>query len=264
MGLLDYMEQSNQNETSVFPAFLMGIVQENSDDKKKGHLKVKIPFMKEGKDIIEDVLMLMPYGGEKHGYYFLPEVGDHVLIAFAGNNQTNAYVIGNIYMPDNEVVNQCYQEKNTVKQISTKGGFLIQFTEEKDKEKLTIHTPKKLMISMEDKDEIITIKDSKNENVISLNGKDGKLTIEAKKELEIKCGKSSLQLKSDGTIKMEGGNEVTLAGKECKIEGKTKSEISAQNVNLKGSMAVSIEGKSKTEIKSSGQLALNGSMIKLN
>lgn len=242
---------------------LEGVVVSNYDKEKKGTLKVKFPLMEEKKDSITEVGILMPYGGEKNGMYFVPEVGDCVLVLFTGERYTKGYVIGSVYKKNNTLVGQSCDEKNNQKQISTRSGIKIELSDEDKKEKISLMTPKEQQVVIDDGDEKIILRDKQNNNKLEIDIKDGKIEIQAAKEISMQVGESRLELKEDGGIQIKG-KDVALKGQNVNLSAASKMHVAGQEVNVQGQMAAKLCGKTKLECTSSGQIKVKGTMIKLN
>lgn len=266
MGILDYTEPFIQNQSTRYGGFfsvIEGEVVDNVDDENKGMIKVKFPFMQDKKDTVEKVRLLLPYAGEKQGFYFIPEKGDRVLVLFAGERFTDGYILGSVYKSSDKAIEKNYDKKNKYKEIKTAGGISIKFTDEEKKEKLEMSTPKENSFTIDDQNDEISIKDKKSENEFAINTKDGKLTLEAKKSVIIKSGKSKIELKDDGSIEISGNN-ISIKGQNNTIEAKAKNELKGQEINIEGKISTKINGKTKLECTSSGQVKVSGSIIKLN
>lgn len=87
-------------------------------------------------------------------------------------------------------------EKNTVKRIKTKGGHEIIFAEEKDEERLEIHTPKNLKITLEDEQQMIVVQDKDGRNMLEIDGKNGKILVTAENSISFHAagGRAALEL----------------------------------------------------------------------
>lgn len=100
---------------------------DNNDPQGLGRLKVEF-YGANGSAVTEWIRMVQPYTGAGKGFYFIPEIGEEVLVGFEGNNVQNPYVLGSQY---NGQDNSPYADsENNIKAIHTRSGLIIKFTEE--------------------------------------------------------------------------------------------------------------------------------------
>ncbi|NRS90838.1 uncharacterized protein involved in type VI secretion and phage assembly [Flavobacterium sp. 7E] len=67
--------------------------------------------------------MIQPHSGPGKGFYFIPKIGEEVLVGFEGNNAQNPYVLGSQY---NGSESSGYADgENNVKAIHTRSGTKI-------------------------------------------------------------------------------------------------------------------------------------------
>jgi len=246
------------------PGIVRGTVKENWDDKHKGMLKVEIFLGEQGKNVTGWVPVMTNYAGNGYGFYFLPEVGQAVLVAFESGEKSCPVVIGALWDKKNVLPKETANEKNTIKRFLTKRGCEIVFDEEEGKENITVKTPAKLSVSLQDEKKQITLQDEKGENSITMDCENGNISIQAKTKITLKIG-------SDEAVTIEK-NSVTVKSKDIKNEAQSSFSADAQNVKLAAKANVNAEGKAGVEIKASGSLKLNssgileakGSMVKIN
>lgn len=243
--------------------FTMGQVAAPDKDTMKGTLRVRLSVMTQGKDVLNSVPFAVPYGGGGYGSFFMPEEGDTVLLFFEGPYFRNPVAMGCRFPKDAAIVKENAKEKNPDKVLRVKNGSSLSFTGEKGKEMVALRTSEKLAFSLNEEKEQALLEDSGHKNRLSLQGKDGKLVLEAEKELSLKCGKSTITLDKNGTIKIEG-EQVEISAKDIHFKGKSQVDIQGQAVTVKGKTDVTLNGQTKVTVKSSGQVKVSGAMIQLN
>lgn len=177
-----------------------GVVIENWDagGKYPGMVKVEVLLEEEGKTMTDWMQVAQPYAGNGYGTYWLPEVGDEVLLAFHGGEASRHYVIGSLWSKEDKIPLQTANKTNSVKRIKTKGGHEIVFEEEKDKERLEIYTPKNLKITLEDEKQMMVIQDKYGKNMLQIDGENGKIVIAAEDNISFKAGGNRSSLELDG------------------------------------------------------------------
>ena len=256
MSLFDELYDKNRAEERPVYSVTTGKVVENWDSKHPGMVKVELFLGEAGKNQTDWVRVAQPFAGNGYGFYFLPEVGDEVVLAFNLGDRDHPIVIGSLWNQVDKLPEKTAQDKNIVKRMRTKGGHELVFTEESGKETLTLHTPGNLTLSMEDETQVITIQDKDGKNLLKVDGKNGAVTVTAEKKIVLDAGGGSLTLDGQGkkallkmpTINIEAGQNLNLKGQNVKINGTMTS------INSSGNM----------EAKTNGVLTLKGSMTKIN
>lgn len=260
-------EDIKENNYKNIATITVGVVSNINDPEGLGRVKVKLLNRTTSEYETDFIRVMTPMSGSGWGMFFLPEVGDEVLVAFCDGDICRPYVIGSLWNDSEDeerrrkVPITVTDGENNKRQIKTKSGHRITFNdkvEEKNGEKesvgrIRLTTSKGLMLSLEDKNETIIIKfNDKNGNKsgIKINGKEGAISIKAQQKIELVAGNSKIILDGQGnSVSIESGGELKISGNQ-----------------------VGIEGQSSTELKSSGQVTVQasgianvkGSMIKLN
>ncbi|MEZ0128533.1 phage baseplate assembly protein V, partial [Flavobacterium sp. LBUM151] len=81
-----------------------------------------------GNAVSEWIRMVQPHSGAGKGFYFIPEIGEEVLVGFEGNNVQNPYIIGAQYNGQDK--SGYADSQNNIKAIHTRSGHIIKFTED--------------------------------------------------------------------------------------------------------------------------------------
>lgn len=258
MSLFDELYSKGSNGPGGQPMLSVttGKVVGNWDDKHPGMVQVEIFLGEEGKNRTDWVRVAQPYAGKEYGHYFLPEIGDEVVLAFNLGDRDHPIVIGSLWSQVNTLPKDVAMEKNETKSLRTKGGNELVFSDTAGKESLSLHTKGELTLIMEDENVVINLCDKGKKNVLAINGKDGEITIKAEKKLILDVGGGSFTLDGQGkkailkmgTVNIEAGQNLNLKG---------------QNVKLEGSM-MKVESSGNLDAKAGGMLNLKGSMTKIN
>ena len=141
MGLYDIMDeiaakQVTKSETgdNRLLGVVVGVVAKNYDQQMPGRICVQIPVRDDKANELKWARLAMPSSGTEWGHYFLPEVGDQVLLAFEHGNIEKPYVIGCVPKDSNKFLTGSVHEKNQIKRIVTKNGSTIQFDDVENEE----------------------------------------------------------------------------------------------------------------------------------
>jgi type VI secretion system secreted protein VgrG len=97
-------------------------VKDNNDPQGLGRIKVEFNWAG-GSTNSDWIRMIQPHSGSGKGFYFIPEIGQEVLVGFEGDNAQNPYVLGTHY---NGNESSGYADgQNNVKAIHTRSGTKI-------------------------------------------------------------------------------------------------------------------------------------------
>ncbi len=176
------------------------------------------------------------------GIFFIPEVGDEVILGFLNNDPQFPMILGSVYSKKNKP-KYTPEPENGIKSILTKSQLEIQFN---DTDKiLTISTPGGHQIIMDDKEKSLTVIDEANKNKVVLS--DAGILMESDKDIILKA-KGDIKLESTGSTEIK-------ATKDYKVEG--------LNVELKGTTKFAAEG-AQAELKGSGMTTIKGGVVQIN
>lgn len=95
------------------------IVKDNNDPQGMGRVRVQF-FWQKGEQLSPWIRMIQPYAGSGKGFYFIPEVGEEVMVDFENSNAERPFVLGTHY---NGEAKSGY--KPTTKAIHTQSGTKI-------------------------------------------------------------------------------------------------------------------------------------------
>jgi Rhs element Vgr protein len=186
------------------------------------------------------------YSTSGAGAFFLPEVGDEVVIGFLNEDPRFPVILGSMYSSTNikPFTGLDPDDKNTLKAIVSKSGIYVQFN---DVDKIfTIMTPGTNQIIFSDKDKKITILDqNSNSIVMSTDG----ITMTSPKNITISA---------DQNLTLKGAQGVTVqstAG-DVQISGINIKETAQSQYSAEGSLTAQLQGGTQTTIK--------GAMVMIN
>jgi Rhs element Vgr protein len=184
------------------------------------------------------------YASNAVGSVFYPEVGDEVIVAFMNEDPRFPVVLGSVYSEKLAPPQSCTPaEANDLKGIVTRSKMEVTFN---DKDKIiTIKTPGSHVITLDDKAGEVNIVDS-NQNAVKL-GKSG-ITVDSASNIEIKA-KGNINITASGNLALKATGNATCEGLQ---------------VSAKAQTAFSAEGTASAELKSSGMLTVQGSLVKIN
>ncbi len=212
MSILDSLQCGNKDAGKI-AGVAAGIVSNNQDPDKLGRVKLTFPWLSDDNET-DWVRMAVLMAGKEMGTFFLPEVGDEVLVAFEQGDINFPYVIGALWNKKAKPPEGNADKKNNIRKITSRSGHEIIFDDnaEQKKEKLEIHTKAghKLVLDDSSGQEKIEIVDKAGSNKMTIDSAQNAVTIESTAQLNIKSAQvsieatGSLTLKSDATVTIQG------------------------------------------------------------
>jgi phage baseplate assembly protein V len=179
------------------------IVTDNVDPAKEGRVKLKFPWFDEQMET-EWCRVGQFYAGNGYGSFFIPEVGDEVLVSFIHGDMRMPIVIGGLYNGKDKPPSSRQKDKDE-KMIRTKGGHQITLDDTQGEEKIVIMDSKgNNSVEIDTKGDSITIKAATGKLVLDAQG------------IEIKSGQG-IEVKANSTIKIEASATMDLKGATVNI-----------------------------------------------
>jgi uncharacterized protein involved in type VI secretion and phage assembly len=278
MSIVDLLSDEEQNVKRVY-GVAAGIVTNNKDPDKLGQVKVRFPWLSD-KNESNWVRIATLMSGKQMGSFFLPEVGDEVLVAFENGNINTPYVIGCLWNGKAAPPETNKDGKNNFRTIKSRSGHEIRFDDTKQKEKVEIKTKSGHYILLDDTSSKGKIAiDTKAGHKFLMDDKSGKEKIDIQSKaghkflMDDASGKGKIELKSkaghqivlddaSGKEKVEikdksGSNKIVIDSvkKAIDIESSLKLKIKSTDVTIEGT---------KVTIKAGAMLTLKGAMVKIN
>lgn len=163
-----------------------GIVTNNHDPDGLGRVKLRF-FWHEDEQESDWARVATPMAGRAFGLFFLPEVGDEVLVGFDRGDIRFPYVIGSLWSQAAKPPETNADGKNDIRIIHTRKGHTLLFDDgDEGRIEMRLSDGKSIVID----DHGILIDDKANR--IALDCKGGTVAIEAKEELTLGAPKISM------------------------------------------------------------------------
>jgi len=98
MSLRDALSDTVADEDKAAKLYgvVVGVVTNNKDPENLGRVKVKFPWLQESDESYWARIATLMAGPDR-GTFFLPEVGDHVLVAFEHGDINYPFVLGALW-----------------------------------------------------------------------------------------------------------------------------------------------------------------------
>jgi uncharacterized protein involved in type VI secretion and phage assembly len=198
----------------------VGIVTNVQDPDKLGRVKVQLPRLPGGPESTW-ARVAQPAAGAGRGFYWLPEVGDEVLIAFELGEPRCPYVLGSLWNGKDKPMNGAYQDDNTTRMIQTKSGHKIVLCDKSGEEKIVIG----------DKSGKRTITFDVKAKKFLVEAQEGDIELHAEKKIVLEC--EDLEIKTSKSTKIDVGSNYNLkVSSDASIKADGNCKIKATRVNI--------------------------------
>lgn len=213
----------------------------DDDPSKEQRIRVEIPVLcGERKEVW--ARLGCGWASNTFGSFFIPDVGDEVILGFFNNDPSYPVILGSLYssqaVPPHELTGD-----NFIKGFVTKEKMKLTFDEEN--KIVTLETPggNKMVVSDEAKGISLT---DQNQNKLILNDKG--ITVESSKDLI---------LKAKMNINIEAGSALNMTAK-------TNVKTEGLNIETKAKTTLKLQGTASAELSASGQTIVKGAMVMIN
>ena len=128
---------------------VVGIVQSLEDPKNLGRIEVQFPWLSDqNKSYWARVATFM--SGSRRGSWFMPELGDEVLVAFEHGCVQHPYVVGFLWNGKDKPPNDAPTIDSKVRRLRTVSGHVVEFDDRPGQERILIQTKGGHKIEMND------------------------------------------------------------------------------------------------------------------
>ncbi len=183
------------------------------------------------------------YATSGAGAFFIPEIGDEVVVGFLENDPRYPIILGSLYSSAKKPETIVKDNNNYIKTLSSKSKILISFDDEKKIIKIT--TPGGNSVTLNDEAKSIVLQDQNN-NKIKM-GLDG-ITISSDKDINISAT-GKLSIKATSGLKLSSDQDIQLSG---------------LNINNSANAGFTAKGNAQAELSSSGSTTVKGSIVMIN
>lgn len=221
----EFFESTNLVETGTKEsAFYRAYIRANNDPDKLGRVRVEYRFF-HGQDSAlpsEWVRLALPYASKEHGMWFLPEVGDEVLIYVDRGDFDHPILIGTLYNGVNTPPSTGRQgdknsnNQNNLRFIKTRSGHTLCFDDSDSQNQIVLKDKDNRRFEINSSEQKVVISDSKS-NEVALDG--STVTIRNSGGSEVSVKESEISLKS------AGGATVTVKANEVVIESASSIKL---------------------------------------
>lgn len=217
--------------------------------------RIKVHFLWDHRDTKKDdssscyVRVMQPFSGSWGGAWFLPRIGDEVLIAFLDGDPDRPVCVGSLY---NDPAKPFFGfpgeiTKTGFRTRSTKGGgkdnaHILSFDDKKGSEKLEVQAEKDYS-ELVKHDKSVTVK---HDQTVTINN-NATFTVDGNIEQKVTGksktspqGKRTTTIKGDETLVIEQGNrsaELKMGNEKLAVKmGNMEIEVSMGNITIKAAL----------------------------
>lgn len=166
MHLFDQLEAAAVRKRlyGVYPAEVTDI----ADPDQQGRVKVKLPWSPDtngaGYNVWARCTLMM--AGNNRGTWFIPDVGDEVLVTFEAGDPRRPYVIGALWNgQDAPPESMDGAGENNIKSIRSRNGVKVTLDDSSGQEQMILETPGGQRITLKDGPGTVEIVDSNGNSV---------------------------------------------------------------------------------------------------
>jgi Rhs element Vgr protein len=220
----------------------VGVVMKLDEDPNKQYrVQVSIPEMSATTDGFWARLTNF-YSSNGVGAFFLPEIGDEVVLGFFNDDPSHPVILGSLYSSKNKPA-YTPEAANNTKALVTRSNMKVEFDEEK--KIITITTPAANKIVISDDGKSILLQDQ-NSNKVTLDS--AGITLDSPKDIT---------LKAQGKIVLNATNN---------IEATAQMDIKQTGLNITSTANVGFtaKGSATAEVSASGTTTIKGAMVMIN
>lgn len=209
MSVIPALDERDPEAGGNVAGVTSGIVTKNKDPDQLGRVKLTLPWREDGFET-DWVRVVTPMAGGTRGAFFLPEVGDEVLVAFDRDDIRFPYVLGSLWSRADKPPQTNDDGKNDIRVIHTRKGHTLLF-DDGAKGRIVIKLDDGKSITIDDSG--ILIDDTAN--TVKLDSKGGAVSIEAKQKLTLKAPQISIQ--ASAKMEIKGGQMLEASATMVKI-----------------------------------------------
>ena len=226
------------------------IVKDNNDPQGMGRVRVQF-FWQKGEQLSPWIRMIQPYAGNGKGFYFIPEVGEEVMVDFENGNAERPFVLGAHY---NGAAKSGYNP--TTKAIHTKSGTKIVLNDEDGSIKIEDAVGNSLIF---DGNQKITLSSS----IFEINTQ--QMLIRATDKLHITTNNYVLNVLSQlyiftAWMKQQVSGFMQVFSNAALIKSNNALDIEAKHAKLSGKERAILDSKKEAVVNSLGVAQLQGKL----
>lgn len=220
----------------------VGVVMKLDADPAGEHrVQVEIPLL-QAKNKGVWARLLQYHASKEFGAFYVPEIGDEVVIGYFNDDPSNPVILGSLYS-SNRAPPYAIEAENNIKAIVTRS---------------------KARIEIDDKDVIVTIK-TPAKNTVVIDDKNKSILLKDQHGNSLKLDESGITLDSIKDITMSAlGNINATAKKSIAVTATGDLTAVGLNTTIEAKASITCKGTASAEFSASGQTTVRGAMVLIN
>lgn len=219
---MDELIESRTAGAALIQGVVIALVTDNKDPENLARVKVKYPLF--ANQLESNWARMTTFmAGKDRGGYFLPEVGDEVLVAFEFGNINAPFVIGALYNGVDTPPQNNADGENNIREIRSRSGHVIRFDDKSSAEKV----------------EII---DKTGKNTLVIDSNANTISISSAQDIKLEAKQGAVKIDAQ-QIELNGTDSVSIKGGQVSLQA--DSSLSAKagaSMSLKADASVSVKG----------------------
>ena len=110
--------------------------------------------------------VVCPFAGDERGAFFMPDVGDEVLVVFLQGDPRYPLVMGGLWNGSSTAPAELADEGNRLKRIRSRNGVTVTLDDQQGQEQLVLETPGGQRLTLSDGPGKVTVEDSNGNRVV--------------------------------------------------------------------------------------------------
>jgi type VI secretion system secreted protein VgrG len=213
------------------------------------------------------------WAGQGWGVFFLPRVGQEVIVSFLDGDPDRPLVTGSVYNATQTVPEPlpANQTRSIIRSQSSRGGGgsnELRFEDKKDSEELYLHAQKDMKTEVEN-----------DRSARIVKGNDSLLVEQGTRSVDVKGDEThvnhanfsqqvtgNFKLKVDGNLTIEVAGSISIkAGTSLSSEaGTSLSNKAGTNLNNEAGVSLTSKASASQTVDGGGMLELKGGIVKIN
>ncbi|MDR0802973.1 type VI secretion system tip protein VgrG [Fluviicola sp.] len=220
----------------------IGVVKKiDGDPEKEYRIQVEIPLLNSDKNIVWARLSNF-WSSNNYGAFFIPYVGDEVVLGFLNNDPTYPVVLGSMYSSSNLSPLEI-DTKNPKQFLQSKSG---------------------LKFELDDGNKIITVQTSASNKMV-LSDKDKSISITDQNGNKIELSSSGILIEASKGVTIKSGTETSIqAGTNGNFNAKTSLTLKSVNIEASADAGFTAKGNATAELSAAGQTTVKGAIVMIN
>lgn len=207
----DQFSSTERESDGFLTGVAVGEVTDNKDPEGLARVRVRLPWQPEG-DTSFWARAAMPMAGGGRGLYFVPEIGDEVLVAAEQGDPSHLYVLGVLWNGKNPPPENNDDGKNNTRLLRSRSNHEIRFNDDESSPEIEVKLADGKRLALDQGS--ITIDDAK-QNSITISSTDNTITIKAGQKLRLEA--TQIEIRANGTMSLNSSGTLQIKGSVVQI-----------------------------------------------